>query len=125
MLHVTKSEMEILSTLWKAGMPLSRGDILEMSTDKTWKDNSVHILLNSMLKKGVIREDGFIRCGRVWGRLYAPVFTVEEYYAEQFRKLAKPSLVNLMTILVDREIVSPAEIERLQAGLRLLQEQTK
>lgn len=125
MLHITKSEMEILSTLWKAGMPLTRGDILEMSTDKSWKDNSVHILLNSMLKKGVIREDGFIRCGRVWGRLYAPVFTVEEYYAEQFRELAKPSLVNLVTILIDRGILSPAEIERLQAALRLSQEQTK
>ncbi len=101
--HITKSELEILGVLWKADRPLSRADILELSSDKTWKDNSIHILLNGMLKKCVIKEAGFARCGKVWGRLYAPAITVEEYYADQFQTTAKPDLILLLDAILKQE----------------------
>ena len=66
-MKLTKSELEIMNVLWKAERPLSRADILNLSEDKTWKENSIHILLNGMLKKGAIREDGFARSGKVCG----------------------------------------------------------
>ena len=50
-MKLTKSELEVMNVLWKAERPLSRSEIIEQSTDKTWKDNSIHILLNGMLKK--------------------------------------------------------------------------
>lgn len=112
--HITKSELEILGVLWKAERPLSRADILELSSDKTWKDNSIHILLNGMLKKRVIKEDGFARSGKVWGRLYAPAITVEEYYADQFQATAKPDLVMLFDAILkqsaDRDTVEKLQI---------------
>ena len=60
-MELTRSELEIMDVLWAAEQPLSRSDLLEDSQEKTWKDSSVHILLNGMLQKGVIREAGFDR----------------------------------------------------------------
>ena len=65
-----------------AGRPLTRGEILELSVDKNWKDNSIHILLNRLLAKGAIAESGFARSGKSYGRLYEAMISGEEYYAE-------------------------------------------
>ena len=48
--------------------------------EKSWMDSSVHILLNSMLKKGAIREAGFVKCGKTCGRVYEAAFSCEEYH---------------------------------------------
>ena len=48
-MELTKSEMEIMDVLWESSQPLSRSDLLERSKEKTWKDSSVHILLNGLL----------------------------------------------------------------------------
>ena len=54
-MELTKSEMEIMDVLWDADKPMSRADLLEQSDEKSWKDSSVHILLNGLLQKGAIR----------------------------------------------------------------------
>ena len=56
--ELTKSEMEIMDVLWGSDKPLSRADLLARSEEKTWKDSSVHILLNGLLQKGAIEEIG-------------------------------------------------------------------
>lgn len=79
---LTKNELEIMDVLWAAGKPLSRHDIIFYSPEsKTWMDSSIHILINSMLKKGAIREAGFTKCGKTFGRVFTPAITVEEFYA--------------------------------------------
>lgn len=72
MMRLTKSELEIMEVLWAADEPLCRADIIARSQDKTWKDSSVHILLNSMLKKEAIQEAGFVRRGKGYGRVFTP-----------------------------------------------------
>lgn len=57
-MELTRSELEIMNVIWTAGRPLTRGEILEQSVDKSWKNNSVHILLNRLLAKGAIAEGG-------------------------------------------------------------------
>ena len=75
MMRLTKSELEIMEVLWAADEPLCRADIIARSQDKTWKDSSVHILLNSMLKKEAIQEAGFVRRGeRIWPCIHPPPF---------------------------------------------------
>ena len=80
-MDLTKSELEIMNVLWDAGRPLTRGEILELSVDKKWKDNSIHILLNRLLAKGAIAEGGFTRSGKSYGRLYEVQISGEDYYA--------------------------------------------
>ena len=78
---LTKSEMEIMDVLWQTGTALSRSDLLEHAEEKNWKDSSVHILLNGLLKKGAIRESGFVKRSKTYGRTFLPTMTREEYFA--------------------------------------------
>ena len=80
-MELTRSEMEIMDVLWETGKPLSRADLLEHTEEKTWKDSSVHILLNSLLQKEAIREAGLVKRGKTFGRVFAPTMTREEYFA--------------------------------------------
>lgn len=118
-MKLTKSELEIMNVLWRAERPLSRGDILALSTDKTWKDNSIHILLNGMLKKEAIKEDGFARSGKVWGRLYAPNVSIDEYYNENlFSKTSNKEFPLLFSAMVNRDDITTELIDELDAILQ-------
>lgn len=118
-MKLTKSELEIMNVLWKAERPLSRGDILSLSENKTWKDNSIHILLNGMLKKNAIQEAGFARSGKVWGRLYAPAVTIEEYYAENlFAQASAKEYPLLFSAMINSEGVTPELIDEFETILQ-------
>lgn len=122
-MYLTKNEIEIMDVLWKESRPLSRGEILNLSEDKTWMDSSVHILLNSMLKKGAIREAGFVKCGKTCGRVYEAALTCEEYYASTFDSTKKrPSFPKLMSAFISNEGIDAktiAELERILENEKL------
>jgi BlaI family penicillinase repressor len=116
-MELTKSEMEIMDVFWESEVPLSRSDLLARSTQKSWKDSSVHILLNGMLQKGVIEEAGFVKRSKTYGRTFAPTLTREEYFATTiFSHTHKPKIVGLFAALLKRKDITDdqlAEIEKL------------
>ena len=71
-----------METLWQGVKPLARYEILEQCVDPSWSPSTIHILLNGLLKKEAIREAGFIKRGKTYGRLYAADVTREQYYGE-------------------------------------------
>ena len=79
-MYLTKNELEIMDVLWDQGRPLSRGELLSLPENKTWMDSSIHILLNSLLRKGAIREAGYAKCGKTSGRVYEAALSCAEYY---------------------------------------------
>ena len=102
-MELTKSELEIMDVLWNAGEPLSRADLLMHSEDKTWKDSSVHILINGLLAKDAIREAGFVKRSKTYGRVFAPNLTREEYFATTvFSHRYKPQITGLIQALLRR-----------------------
>lgn len=118
-MELTRSEMEIMDVLWEVGEPLSRSDLLTHSGEKTWKDSSVHILLNSMLQKNLIREAGFVKRGKTYGRTFLPTMTREEYFAATvYSHRYKPQLVGLIGALLKQVPVSPEEMEQLRELLK-------
>lgn len=112
--YMTKSEHEIMTVLWNAGMPLSRSGILDQSFEKSWKDNSIHILLNGMLKKGLIEGNGFVRSGKVWARLYSPTITVEDYYLDQFKDSITPNLAIILNALIENNTISNDTLKEMK-----------
>lgn len=115
-MELTRSEREIMDVLWEAEQPLSRSDILENSQEKSWKDSSIHILLNGMLQKGVIREAGFVKRSKTYGRTFETTLTREEYYAQTiFSHTHKPRIVELMAALLRREDITPEEMEQIKS----------
>ena len=115
-MELTKSEMQIMDVLWESKEPLSRADLLERSQEKTWKDSSVHILLNGMLQKGVIREAGFVKRSKTYGRTFEPTLTREEYFATTaFSHRYKPDIVGLVAALLSRKDITTEEMAKIKA----------
>lgn len=114
-MELTRSEMEIMDVLWGSNVPLSRADLLAHSEEKTWKDSSVHILLNGLLQKGAIQEAGLVKFSKTYGRVFAPTMTREEYYARTiFSHRHKPQLVGLFAALLDREDITDQDLQSIQ-----------
>ena len=113
-MELTKSEMEIMDVLWASDKPLSRSDLLERSEEKTWKDSSVHILLNGLLQKGAIQEAGLVKRSKTYGRIFSPTMTREEYFANTiFCHRHKPQIIGLFEALLKREDITPEQLEEI------------
>ena len=114
-MELTRSEMEIMDVLWGAGVPLSRADLLARSEEKSWKDSSVHILLNGLLQKGAIREAGFVNRSKTYGRTFLPTLTREEYFATTiFCHRYKPQIVGLFAALLQREDITGEDLVQIE-----------
>lgn len=114
-MELTKSEMEIMDVLWDAEGPLSRADLLARSEEKTWKDSSVHILLNGLLQKGAICEAGLVKRIKTYGRVFSPTLTREEYFAQTiFCHRHQPQIAGLFEALLKREDISNEDMARIR-----------
>lgn len=115
-MELTKSERQIMDVLWASDVPLSRADLLERSDEKSWKDSSVHILLNGLLQKGAIREAGFVKRSKTYGRTFLPTLTREEYFAVTiFSHSHKPEIVGLFEALLRRDDITPEQLDKIEA----------
>ena len=115
-MELTKSEMQIMDVLWAADTPLSRADLLARSEEKSWKDSSVHILLNGLLAKGAIREAGFVKRSKTFGRTFVPTLTREEYFATTiFSHRHKPQIVPLIAALLKRKDITSEQMAQIKA----------
>lgn len=118
-MELTRSEMQIMDVLWASEVPLSRSDLLERSEQKSWKDSSVHILLNGLLQKGAIREAGFVKRSKTYGRTFSPTLTREEYFATTiYSHTHKPDVVGLFAALLKREDILPQQLIRMAELLK-------
>ena len=118
-MELTRSEMEIMDVLWESGVPMSRADLLAHSEEKTWKDSSVHILLNGLLQKGAIAEAGLVKRSKTYGRLFAPTLTREQYFANTiFCHRYKPQITGLFAALLERKEVTAADLTALAELVR-------
>lgn len=125
-MELTKNEREIMDVLWGAGRALSRGEILCLAEDKSWKDSSIHILLNSLLGKGAIRESGFAKSGKTYGRMYMAAITCEEYHAGTVMEntKCKPSLPRLVEVLLRESQVTEQTLDELEAVVQTAREKS-
>ena len=118
-MELTRSEMEIMDVMWESGIPMSRADLLARSEEKTWKDSSVHILLNGLLQKGAIQEAGLVKRIKTYGRVFVPTMTREEYFANTiFCHRHKPQIVGLFAALLQRDDITPEEMDAIAALVR-------
>lgn len=120
MFTLSKNELDVVSLLWKDGRALSRTEIIDLSTEKTWKASSIHILLNSLLKKGAIKVEGYVQTGKNYGRTYIAAITQEEYAAMQFTKnvpsqsVNKQNLPRLFSALISTPDIDQDVLNELQ-----------
>lgn len=121
---LTKNEQEIMDLLWSQDKALSRSEIIELSAERSWKKSSIHILLNSLLEKGAIKVEGFVKTGKNYGRTYSASVTQEEYQIMQFKqganylKSKSSAITGLVSALVQNEDIDSETLDKLEAILK-------
>lgn len=117
-MKLTKSELEVMETLWQAGRPLARFEILELSVNPSWSPSTIHILLNGLLKKEAIREAGFVKRTKTYGRLYEADISREEYYSDTlFRGRGVQSIPAFVSMLLRTDDLTMDVVDELEQML--------
>lgn len=122
---LTKSEHEIMNLLWHVDRPLTASEIIEQSTDKTWKDSYIHLLINSLLDKGMIRAEGFAKTTKNYARTFVAAVSEEAYAVQQIagrKPLSTLSVVSIVSALVEQAEEPSALIDAIE---RMLAEKRK
>lgn len=123
---LSETELDILQILWEEKKGLSRPEILTRLEGKAWNPNSIHQVLNSMMKKGVLQVDGMARCGKVYGRTYSPTLTQQEFLARRAQEImpglsSRERILGIVAALteegIDAETIN--ELEKLLAARRM------
>ena len=81
--RLTKSELAVMEVLWDEGEALTSAEIIQKSKEKEWKDSSVHLLINSLLKKKVVTVAGFKKTTKNYARTFKPTMTKEKYFVRK------------------------------------------
>ena len=85
-IRLSPNEQAIMELIWSAGRPLSRQEILEGTDGRSWNPASIHLVLNNMLSKGILRiTDQTVRYGRTYGATMPRC----EYIAQYAEEVAK------------------------------------
>jgi len=80
--HLTNSEEDLMEIFWERKEPLTSVEISEISADRSWNRNYVHMMLRSLLKKGMITVCGSVQYGTQYARQFIPSLTKEQYAAK-------------------------------------------
>ena len=77
--NVTDSEREVLELLWNSDEPLTSTEIVRLCIGRTWKSSYIHIMINSLLKKEMIRVAGFKKTTKNYARTFEPTMTRDQW----------------------------------------------
>lgn len=124
-MNFTENELQVMQIFWNEKTELSRKDIIERSPNRTWKDNSIHVLLNSLMKKGAVKVVGMKPAGKVYARTFAATLSREQYLSEQMDispPKRKEAFVGLFAAFVDQADLSDGTLDELQ---KILDERKK
>lgn len=101
----TKAEEQVMELLWKSKEPLSASDIIRLSVDRTWKPSYIHLMLNSLLKKEVIKVVGLRRTVKNYARTFTPVMSKEEWSFFQLKESIgeKDLLKEILEFILEEE----------------------
>lgn len=80
--HLTNSEEDLMEIFWERNEPLTSVEISDISADRSWNGNYVHMMLRSLLKKGMITVCGSVQYGTQYARQFIPSLSREQYAAK-------------------------------------------
>ena len=123
--HLTHSEEDLMELFWEKKEPLTSVDISEFSADRSWNGNYIHMMLRSLLKKGMIEVCGTVQCGTQYARQFVPIVTKEQYAAKlvMSKGIEKNSIAAVTVAMVNE--VNKADEEGLVKQLEEIIQELK
>ena len=102
---LTKSEEEIMYLLWDLDEPLTSSEIVKKAVNKTWKKSYINLLINSLLKKDMIKVVGVKQMTKNYARTFVPTMTKDAYAIKQISdrpNFADSDIPTLFSELIER-----------------------
>lgn len=112
MKKITNSEQEVLDLLWDTGEPLTSTEIVKMCVNRKWKPSYIHIMINSLLKKEMIKVAGFKQTTKNFARIFEPTMTREQWNLFQIKK-EKSASGNILKEMLYSILKEEMDIETL------------
>lgn len=102
---LTKSEKEVMELLWEKGEPLTASEIVKFSAQKDWKPSYIHIMINSLLDKGIIMTHNFKKTTKNYARAFIPSLTKDQWLVASIRENypTKKDVLRLFMTLIEEE----------------------
>lgn len=118
-MHLTKSEQEIMGIFWVTDHPLTQSELVTACVDRSWKERSVFSMVNNLLKKGLLREVGFVRAGKTYARTFEAAMPKTEFLAQMLvEQLPQGQLPTLVEALLHRKDVDAGTKEQIRGVLQ-------
>ena len=119
-IRLTKSEREIMDVLWKQGEALTSSEIIEVSTNRSWGNTSIHLLLKSLLDKSVIEVDGLKRIAKNYARTFrAAISQYDYFFQEDFQEMSLEKRMKFIeTIIQNASLEELDEIKKIIYKIR-------
>lgn len=86
---LTNKEEEIMNILWGCDRSLSASEItaaLTQRTDRSYPPASMQNILMGLIKKQALKVTGEKKIGRVYGRVFSPTLSKNQYAVMQFKR---------------------------------------
>lgn len=109
-----------MDLLWNTDRPLTATEIVNLTPERTWKKSYIHLLINSLIDKNLIRSDTLVRTGRNFGRAFVAIDTQEEFEIRQIttaRNFSQNSVPALVSVLLE-SVSDPAILDSLNGILQ-------
>ena len=122
---LTKSEEEIMYLLWDLDEPLTSSEIVKNAVNKTWKKSYINLLINSLLKKDMIKVVGVKQMTKNYARTFVPTMTKDAYEIKQISdrpNFADSDIPTLFSELIERTESSDV-FDELEALLKKRREE--
>lgn len=119
MKKITNSEQEVLDLLWDTGEPLTSTEIVKMCVNRRWKPSYIHIMINSLLKKEMIKVAGFKQTTKNFARVFEPTMTREEWNLFQIKeeKSASGNILKEMLYSILKEEMDEVILNELSEAI--------
>jgi len=101
-MKLTDKEMEVMVVLWDNARPMTASELMEVSEKRTWRDNSIYAILNTLIKKGAVALTDYKPTTTNNARAYSPVITSEEYTVSNIKSMMKTGVRIDIPTLVER-----------------------
>lgn len=82
--RLNESEMRVMQIIWNAGQPITGQQVLSRIIEQykdSWHPRTIYPLMRRLSEKGMIRDVGSARVGKVYARQFIPSISRPEYMA--------------------------------------------
>jgi predicted transcriptional regulator len=99
-MKLTDKELEIMAVLWDSKKPLTANEIIEASDNRTWKESSIYIIMNTLVKKKAVILKYYKPTGSNTARAYEPIISSEQYTVSAIRSMRKNGIrIDIPTLI--------------------------